>query len=132
MQNEVDSKFSEKRKDISVSSWFYQWAAELMVRQILWGFEEDLYEASEYHYVAYHLEHLLHICEKNSTVFMTRVDAIDRSISVSSSRSTQVSTRARSPRTRSARSSLPNYSVNSSQTASSRRAFATTSAPSHD
>lgn len=103
MQNELDSKYSEKRKD-SVSSWFYQWAAELMVRQVLWGFEEDLYEPSEYHYVAHHLEHLLHLCENNSTVFMNRVDAIDRSISVSTCCSTQVSTRALWRRTRSARS----------------------------
>lgn len=32
-----------------------------MIRQILWGFEEDLYEIPEYPYVAYQLEYILHI-----------------------------------------------------------------------
>ena len=45
-----------------------------MARQLLWGFEEDLYEKSEYYYVAYYLEYILHIAEKNYNFFLNRLD----------------------------------------------------------
>jgi hypothetical protein len=43
LSNEIDSRFNEKKKETYTSSWFYNWATEMMVRQVLWGFEEDLY-----------------------------------------------------------------------------------------
>lgn len=46
----------------------------MMIRQVLWGFEEDLYEVAEYHYVTYQLEYILHINEKNYNLFVNRLD----------------------------------------------------------
>jgi hypothetical protein len=45
-----------------------------MIRQVLWGFEDDLYEQSEYHYVCYYLEYVLHINEKNNNYFTNKLD----------------------------------------------------------
>lgn len=41
--NELDSTIPEKKKDSFMASWFYNFATTKMIRQILWGFEEDLY-----------------------------------------------------------------------------------------
>jgi len=76
IQNELDSVVQEKKKDAFMASWYYNFATKKMIRQVLWGFEEDLYEQSEYHYVAYQLEYILHINEKNNHYFSNKIDNI--------------------------------------------------------
>ena len=57
-----------------MASWFYNFGTKIMIRQILWGFEEDLYEPSEYYYVGYYLEYILFINEKNNNYFTNKLD----------------------------------------------------------
>ena len=45
-----------------------------MARQVLWGFEEDLYEPAEYPVASYYLEYILHIHQKNSQNFFNKLD----------------------------------------------------------
>lgn len=74
MQSEIDSAMQEKKKDTFISSWFYNLATTTMIKQILWGFEGDLYEPCEYHYVCYYLEYILHINQKNNNYFLNKLD----------------------------------------------------------
>jgi hypothetical protein len=104
LSNEIDSRFNEKKKEAYTSSWFYNWATNMMIRQVLWGFEEDLYEVAEYHYVTYQLEYILHINEKNYNLF---VNKLDKTLLESSNLVMQVSTMAPWARTKRRRNSFP-------------------------
>lgn len=42
-QNELDSKPQTGRKDSYICSWFYNYIITLMIKQLQWGIEEDLY-----------------------------------------------------------------------------------------
>jgi hypothetical protein len=74
MKSEIDGYLQERKKDAFLSSWFYNYATTSMIRQLLWGFEGDLYEPCEYHYVAYYLENILHINQRNNNLFLNRID----------------------------------------------------------
>ena len=75
LANELDTEISSTpNREMYVCSWFYYYGLNLTIRQILTGFEINLYQPSELIYVLYVLENFLTIFERNSQIFIRKID----------------------------------------------------------
>ena len=68
-----------------------------MIRQILWGYEEDLYETAEYAVAGYYLEYILYIHYRNSQNFLNKLEpgVVESNLSVIQAAWTGRSTKSR-------------------------------------
>lgn len=57
-----------------VSSWFYYYGLELMVKQLFVGFENNLFELSELKYIFYVVENILGISHRNGQIHLRKLD----------------------------------------------------------
>lgn len=57
-----------------VSSWFYYYGLELMIKQIMVGFENNLFELNELKYVFFLVESLLSVQQRNGQIHLRKLD----------------------------------------------------------